>query len=184
MKKATIAGFIASILVTTGAAFADATDAALTTKGYVNEGLAFVYGVANSKASAESVTALTETVAGKADAADVTALTETVAGKADQSDLTTLSNAVNNEETGLATKASQADLTALQNQVDGLDIETYDNGTGIAIDDQNKIGLDLPDNPTSGAPYVYKPGTGWRELEVENSWNSTFLTNPNQNQQG
>ena len=61
MKKVAFFGFMASILMLSGAAFAADAEATLTTQGYVNDGLKALYKkINNEKADADTVYTKTE----------------------------------------------------------------------------------------------------------------------------
>ena len=111
MKKIAFSGFMASILMITGAAFAagETNTASLTTKGYVDKGLRDLYSAVGSKlgsgANGYDIDAKTLKVGGadvltsadiadKADVTTVTALSSAIADKADADDLTALSSTV------------------------------------------------------------------------------------------
>ena len=191
MKKTVFFGFMASMLIATGAALADS--AALTTQGYVNAGLKAVYkAVDDVKADKTTVDTLNDTVSTLSGV--ITDANSGLATRAAQADLTELANAVNNETTGLASKASAASVntltqtvnnkadsttvTALQQQVNNLsssvDGISYTGQAGIAVDnDTNTIGLQIEDYDASKV-YVYKNGA-WTALDV----NATFPDNYN-----
>ena len=86
-----------------------------------------------------------------------------------------LNNEIGDLQDQIDAKASQSDLTALQNKVNGLDGGTY-SGTEnmININEQNQIGLALPADVAEGSSYVYTAGSGWSELEVEDTWSPGF----------
>ena len=191
MKKAVFFGFMASMLIATGAALADS--AALTTQGYVNAGLKAVYkAVDEVKADKTTVNTLSGTVNTLSDV--ITDANSGLATKASQSDLNELANTVNDESTGLATKASASSVetltqtvsgkadsttvTALQQQVNNLsnsvDGIAYTGQGGIVVDNTaNTIGLQINDYDANKA-YVYKSGA-WVALDV----NATFPDNYN-----
>lgn len=135
MKKIAFSGFMASMLMVTGAAFAagETNTASLTTKGYVDAGLKAVYkAVDDVKADKTTVTALTSTVADKADASSVYTKTEIdeagfltsadISGKADADSVYTKTEI---DEAGFLTsadisgKADTATVTALTSTVAG-----------------------------------------------------------------
>ena len=159
MKTTAITGFIASILMATGVALAADNPTVLTTKNYVDSGLIAVYGTA-SAAEDQAAT----------NAGDISGLSSTV--ESHGTAIGTLSEIVGSvaEENGLA-----YDVDQLKSQVTGLGgSEITSAEDGIAISD-HKIKLALPAETTAGKPYVYKAGTGWTELGVQNTWTPNAL---------
>ncbi len=190
MKK--IAFTMASILVATGAAFAD-DHTTLTTKNYVDSGLRAVYQKAQTaetkadnaaSAAATNADAITniQTTLGDGETSglikDVNDLkaadyltADDIAGKADQSDLDTLSETVAGHTTA---------ISELQTQVNAIDTSTYTGEKGVAVDNTtHKVGLSVPAAAaTDGNPYVYKNGA-WVPLDVEDTWDASILTGGN-----
>ena len=162
MKKGFLYGLIASVSVFSIAAYADpvadADSSALTTKGYVDTGLKYVYDAI------------------KGDVGDV------------QGDITNLQNTVGNTDMGTNADTITGAISELNSAVQQLGTPNqYTDGDGIKVtpganqSDPSSIGLDLPSNPSAGS-YVYKidaNGDGtWAPIEVEDSWDPGFLTNP------
>lgn len=152
--KTLLFGAALSVLMSSVAFAADNNaDAKLTTRGYVDGGLSFVY---QKAADADT----------KAEAVDdrVDALVDVVGTDATtglQGDVADLKNKVNN-------------LPAAK---------TYTGGTGITVtpgqnDEPSTINLKL-DNPTTGANYVFQPadngGGSWVALSVENTWDEAAV---------
>ena len=186
MKRNFLCGLIASVSMISIGAYADpvpdASSAALTTKGYVDDGLKYVYKVA-SGISDGAVKSLQNIVGAPANGDNpATGLVGKV-GTAAEGD---------KPGTGLI-----GDVEALQKTVgdatDGLvkrvtDLENsngYTAGTGIKVtpgtgDNPSTIGLDV--TTSANTTYVFKTdangGGTWSEMEVADTWDPTFLTTP------
>lgn len=195
MNKKLLYSSIAFVSMIATAAYADPDPKAgvLTTQRYVDDGLAYVYGVANNAQT--DVDDLADIVNGHAadpehgiqassglvgdvtnlqtDVGDIqTALSD---GNGDLINVSTLKNTVGNNSSGLVKDVNDVknalsdgnggliNVGQLKNTVDTLDSLSTD---------------DLEENKT----YVLKTdanGEGsWSELETVNSWDPTFLTNP------
>lgn len=155
MKNIKLTGFMASLLMTTGVAFADEADASLTTKKYVDAGLRAVYQVADGAATdaatnASAITNLQSSVSEHADA--INQLGELVGSVA--------------EGEGLA-----YDVSVLQSTVNNLDGVAYSGTNGVTVSD-HQVGLDV--EAEEGNMYVYTT-EGWQPLPVENTWDSSIL---------
>ena len=216
MKKSVLYGLMTSLTVFSIAAYADpvadASSSALTTKGYVDTGLKYVYDaiqgdVTNVQGNITNLqTALSDGNGGLIDVGDLkdavgTAGSGNTPGTGLTGDIEALQDTIgtagsgNTPGTGLT-----GDIEALQTTVgdntSGLvkrvnDLESssvvYTAGDGIAVTaganqgDPATISLDLG-TTTANTTYVYKTdanGDGsWQALEVEDSWNPTFLTTP------
>ena len=213
MKKSMLYGLLTSLAVFSTVAYAnndpDASSSALTTKGYVDAGLEFVYGVANgtSNGAVKNLqNALSDGNGGLIDVSDLqdaigTAGNGNTPGTGLTGDIEALQDTIgtagsgNTPGTGLT-----GDIEALQDTVGdntgGLvkrvnDLENssivYTAGDGIAVTaganqgDPATISLDLG-TTAANTTYVYKTdanGDGsWQAMEVEDSWNPGFLTNP------
>ena len=167
MKKSMVCGLMMSVSMFSIAAYADNDDNALTTKKYVNDGLTFVYGVANG----------TENGA-------VKTLQQVVGQVADPEHSV--------EASGLAGALSDGNggwinVGTLKQTVDGLQTQTYNGGDGITVTqgtngNPGTIKVGLPNNAQNGAKYVFQSdgngGGTWTQMEVVNTWDSSFLTNP------
>ena len=152
MKKTALTGFMASMFVATGAAFAAEGDTALTTKKYVDDGLRAVYRRASdtyTKSEADSTFL-------KSDTAASTYLTQQSAAQI------------------------YATISAVEDAIEGTEYTADDNG-GVAIDNEDhKIGLDFGDQTVkSGVSYVYQDGV-FKELETVSEWNDSTLTQTSQ----
>jgi len=148
MKKVAFFGFMASILMLSGAAFAADTEATLTTQGYVNDGLKALYKkIDNDKADKTAL----------ADKADKSALD----AKADADTVYTKTEV----NTTFATKEE------LQGIVPGETYSAAQNG-GLKVNDDNEFGLNI-DSPVTDAMYVYKNGT-WSALVVKDTFPENF----------
>ncbi len=155
MKRNFLCGLIASVSMISIGAYADpvpdASSAALTTKGYVDDGLKYVYKVA-SGISDGAVKSLQNIVGNAADPAN------------------------NVEATGLVKRVTDLEKN-----------NGYTAGTGVVVtpgenDDPSKIGIAVPSNATNGTKYVFQAdgngGGTWQAMEVESTWDPTFLTIP------
>ncbi len=155
MKRNFLCGLIASVSMISIGAYADpvpdASSAALTTKGYVDDGLKYVYKVA-SGISDGAVKSLQNIVGNAADPAN------------------------NVEATGLVKRVTDLEKN-----------NGYTAGTGVVVtpgenDDPSTIGIAVPSNATNGTKYVFQAdgngGGTWQAMEVESTWDPTFLTIP------
>lgn len=162
MKSKTILfGAIMSVLATPAAFAAGETN--LTTRGYVDGGLSFVY--QKAAAAQDDVDSL-ESVVGN------------TASTGLRGDVATLQGNVTTLQTNVGTL--QGDVTNLKTQVENLPAaKTYTNGTGITIDQNDSIGLAMPANATNGTSYVFQSnGSGggtWTALSVENNWDASAV---------
>lgn len=186
MKKSMMCGLMMSVSLFSISAYAADGDNALTTKKYVNDGLSFVYGVANG----------TENGAVK----DIKAALSD--GNNGLINVGNLANAVGAKGTGGATGTGLAgEVQSLQNTIgdatNGLvkkvnDLEASSNvytaGTGVVVtpgenDDPTTIGIAVPSNAQNGAKYVFQSngagGGTWTQMEVADTWSSDFLTGGN-----
>ena len=189
MKKSMLYTLIASMSMTAFAAHAeDASTNALTSKGYVDDGLRYVYDVANGTkngAVKDIQTALSDGNGGLVDVGD---LADTVDDNATA--IGALETAVGDNNGGLVKDV--ADLkTTVGNASSGLvkrvnDLEqssiVYSAGDGIAVtpgatsSDPSTIGLNIS-NVQNNTTYVYKTnGSGvgtWQAMEVETTWSDS-----------
>lgn len=171
----------------------DASTSALTTKGYVDAGLKYVYDVAEGTENG-TVKTLKSTVGNAAlgtSAQTVTGaineLNTTINGDGVNSDglvgdVADLSDDVADLQDALGDgNGNLIDVSTLKETVDGLSANSAIDGanTGVRISDK-KIQLDVGN--ASNTTYVYKTdsnGNGtWQAMEVEDSWNPGFLTTP------
>jgi hypothetical protein len=154
MKKSVLWTLMASIsIVSASAAYADdpvsqpdATDAALTTKGYVDAGLQYVYKSAKDDAKA---------ISDKVGNTTMTTQADTVTGAINE--LKTAITNINNAQE--YTDGTGIEITKTQDgkNVVGLDLgETENNATYVFKTDANGVG-------------------SWQTVEVEDSWDSGFL---------
>lgn len=200
MKKIVFSGFMASILMMSGAAFADS--AALTTQGYVNDGLVALYKAVDlvkadktdlaAKADAEDLDELAGTVEDLADVVDTKANANTVytkteidgkgflteaaiSGKQDTiADLDDIKAGAAKGATALQPTANISSLTNDAGYLTSADVAVYEgaeNG-GIVVDANHKIAIDV-ENPQQNAMYVYKNGT-WSALNVNGTFPDEF----------
>lgn len=204
MKKKVLYSLMVSVSALSVAAYADpvpdATSSALTTKGYVDAGLKYVYDVANGTSNGavkDLQNALKDEsgnlidVSDLADAVDDNATAigalETAVGDANNglvkavadntSDISALETTVGNASSGLVKRVNDLESSSI----------VYTAGDGIAVtpganaSDPSTIGLNIS-NVQNNTTYVYKTnGSGvgtWQTMEVEDSWNPGFLTNP------
>ncbi len=175
-SKILLFGVTMSVLAT-HAAFA-ASEADLTTRGYVDGGLSFVY---KKAADADAKADAAQTAAEAADAKATTA-------QNDVADLKSVVGAAADGQTpatGLVGDVVelQGDVTDLQETVSGLQAasKTYTSGTGITVtagqgNAPSTINLDL-DNPTNGTSYVFQSdgngGGTWTALPaITGSWSA------------
>ncbi len=178
-NKKLLFGAALSVWMLTPCAFAadDNADAKLTTRGYVDSGLSFVY--QKAAAAQGDVDSLKTVVGAAADGQNAaTGLVGKVAG------LETVVGASSSEGLRGAVGTLQNDVTDLKTDVSTLQAasKTYTGGTGITVtagqgNASSTINLDLPANPTAGANYVFQSnGSGggtWTALSVENNWDAS-----------
>ena len=163
-SKILLFGVTMSVLAT-HAAFA-AGEADLTTRGYVDGGLSFVYKkAADADNKAEAADTKAEAVDDRVDALENVVGANASAGL--QGDVGTL----------------KTDVNTLQNTVSQLQTasKTYTSGTGITVtagqgNAPSTINLDL-DNPTNGTSYVFQSngngGGTWTALPaITGSWSA------------
>lgn len=219
MNKRVLYGLMASVSMFSIAAYADpapvadASNSALTTKGYVDTGLKYVYDsiqgdVNNVQGDITNLqTALSDGNGGLVDVSDLkdaigTAGAGNTPGTGLIGDVEALQDTIGDANGGLVKDVADntSDISALETTVGdntgGLvkrvnDLENssivYTAGDGIAVTaganqgDPATISLDLGTTSAS-TTYVYKTdanGVGtWQAMEVEDSWNPGFLTNP------
>jgi len=180
MKKSFVYGLVMSVSIFAINAYADpvadASSAAVTTKGYVDAGLKYVYDVATGE-SAGAVKTLQQNVSDLSEKIG-TKGTGGAAGTGLAGDVQSLEKTIGDTNSGLVKKVN--DLAASSN--------VYTAGDGIKVTeganegDPATIGIALPNNAANGVQYVFQSdgngGGSWVALEVENSWNPGFLTNP------
>ncbi|MBP5795028.1 MAG: hypothetical protein J6W41_03345 [Alphaproteobacteria bacterium] len=167
-NKKLLFGVALSVWMLTPCAFAadDNADAKLTTRGYVDSGLSFVY---QKAATADS----------KADVADAKA--EAVDDRVDTLESVVGATASDGLRGDVATL--QGNVSTLQTDVSTLQAasKTYTGGTGITVtagqgNNPSTINLNL-NNPTNGASYVFQSdgstGGSWVALSVENNWDAS-----------
>lgn len=191
MKKSFLYGLIASVSMVSFQAYADpvpdATSSALTTKGYVDAGLKYVYDVAEGTENG-TVKTLKNTIGNTAMGTSANTVTgainelnTTINGDGTTSD-GLVGDVANLQEALDDGTGNLVDVGALKQTVDGLSqnsaIDGANNGVRIS---NKKIQLDVGN--TGNTTYVYKTnelGTGgsWEALEVEDSWDPGFLTTP------
>lgn len=189
MNKKLMCGLVLSVSLFSISAYAADGDDALTTKKYVNDGLSFVYGVANGTENG-AVKTLKQQVGD-----NTTGLIKDVAG---------LQSAVGDGTTGLSkdvadlqetigdgtTTGLAKDVADLQETVSTLqsNSKTYNAGAGIKVtpgaieNDPSTISVKLPDGAQNGENYVFQAdsnGGTWTKMEVASEWNSSFLTGGN-----
>ena len=185
MNKKLMCGLVLSVSLFSISAYAADGDDALTTKKYVNDGLSFVYGVANGTADG-AVKTLKQQVGDSTtglikDVADVqNALSDGNNGLVNVGDL---ANAVGAKGTGGATGTGLAgEVQSLQNTVgdsntglrkDVADLQqtvstlqsnskTYNAGAGLEVTpgatdkDPSTISVKLPDGAQNGENYVFQ----------------------------
>lgn len=197
MKKSVLYSLMASVsMFSIGAYAEDASTSALTTKGYVDTGLKYVYDsikgdVTNVQGNITDIqNALSDGNGGLVDVGD---LADTVDDNATA--IGALETAVGNNSAGLVKDVADLKTTVGDNSA-GLvkrvnDLETssivYTAGDGIKVtpgatsSDPSTIELNI-NNAQNNTTYVYKTnGSGvgsWQAMEVEDSWNPGFLTTP------
>ena len=176
-----------SVLISSGAFAEDnATDnAKLTTRGYVDGGLSFVYqqataAEAKADAAQNDVDSLENVVGAAADGQNpATGLVGKVA------DLENVVGATENNGLRATVGTLQSDVSTLQTNVNNLQVasKTYTGGTGITVtpgadNNPSTINLNL-NNPTNGASYVFQSdgsnGGSWVALSVEDNWDSSAV---------
>lgn len=200
MKKTFLYSFVASVSLISIGAYADPVDAsssALTTKGYVDAGLKYVYDVANGTTDGPMKDLQDSLSDGNGGLINVGDLKDTVGtagvggnpGTGLTGAVEDLQGSIGNTAMGTTAETITGAISELNSAIDDLESasQVYDPGEGIKVTaganpgDASTIGLALPSNPTAGS-YVYKidaSGEGtWQALEVENSWNPGFLTTP------
>lgn len=171
MKKIMVFGFMVSILMGQMPAFAapgdeqqaDATAEALTTKGYVDAGLKYVYKNAANATYNGSVNYAEGTVGAEI---------KNIKNKANNP----AAGAYDNTESGLTADTIQGAIDELAGEIDNLPAgTTYEGGVGIAVDNNNHtVGLKGLTGATDNKTYVFKNGS-WQELKVEDEWKPDFL---------
>ena len=192
MKKKILYGLVASISMATAGAYAtDASDNAVTTKGYVDAGLKYVYKVANgiSDGAVKTLqTAVGTTSNGNTPGTGLAGAVETLqgtigakgtggaAGTGLAGDVQSLEQTIGDANSGLVQKVNSLEAAS----------KTYTAGDGIKVTpganegDPSTIGLDV--TTSANTTYVFKTdanGNGtWQALEVESTWDPNFLTTP------
>lgn len=153
MKRNFLCGLIASVSMISIGAYADpvpdASSAALTTKGYVDDGLKYVYKVASgiSDGAVKSLQNIVGNAADPANNVEATGLVKRV---------TDLENS-NGYTAGTGIKVTPG--TGDNPSTIGLDVTTSVNTTYVFKTDANGAGT-------------------WSEMEVADTWDPTFLTTP------
>ena len=169
MKKNFVCGLIASISMVSISAYADpvandASSSALTTKGYVDAGLQYVYDIANGTSNG-AVKTLQSAVG--------TAGVGETPGTGLIGDVEALQDTVGDANGGLVKRVTDLESTT-----------GYAAGTGVVVTpgengDPSTIGLNIG-TVQNNTTYVFKTdasGNGtWQAMEVEDSWNPSFLT--------
>lgn len=205
----TLIAFISMISFQAYATGEDADPSALTTKGYVDTGLKYVYdsikgdvnnvegditnlqnALGDGNGGLINVGNLQDDIDGLSD--DVDDLQTVVGSPADGNnpatgligtvgdansglvkDVNDLKTTVGNASSGLVKRVNELEA-ASQEYVEGTGIDISENAQG-----KNVVSLDLGTTQNS-TTYVFKTnaqGVGsWQALEVENSWDPTFLT--------
>ncbi len=186
MNKKLMCGLVLSVSLFSISAYAADGDDALTTKKYVNDGLSFVYKVANGTADG-AVKTLQQQVGNNTTGLikDVNDLKVTVGdGNTGLSkDVADVKGALSDGEGGLV------DVGALQETVSTLqsNSKTYNAGAGIEVtpgateNDPSTISVKLPEGAQNGENYVFQAnsnGGTWTKMEVADTWDPGFLTNP------
>lgn len=197
MKKKLLYSLIASMSMISIGAYAapgdDASTSALTTKGYVDAGLKYVYDVAEGTENGTVKTlkntvgnavlgTSAQTVTGAINELNTTINGDGVNSDGLVGDVADLSDDVADLQDALGDgNGNLIDVSTLKETVDGLSANSAIDGanTGVRISDK-KIQLDVGN--ASNTTYVYKTdsnGNGtWQAMEVEDSWNPGFLTTP------
>lgn len=196
MNKKLMCGLVLSVSLFSISAYAADGDDALTTKKYVNDGLSFVYGVANGTADG-AVKTLQATVGsatnGNTAGTGLIGRIEGLESAVGDGTTTGLIKDVNDlkETVGDGTTTGLAkDVADLQQTVSTLqsNSKTYNAGTGIEVtpgataNDPSTIGIALPNGAQNGENYVFQAnsnGGTWTKMEVASEWNSSFLTGGN-----
>ena len=170
MKKIMVFGFMVSILMGQMPAFAapgdeqqaDATAEALTTKGYVDAGLKYVYKNAANANYSDAVNYKAGTVGAEI---------KNIKNKANNP----AAGAYDNTDSGLTADTIQGAIDELAGEIDNLPTgTTYEGGVGIEVED-GKVGLKgVTASAAANKTYVFKDGS-WQELEVEKNWDPDFL---------
>ena len=199
-------GLVLSVSLFSISAYAADGDDALTTKKYVNDGLSFVYKVANGTADG-AVKTLQATVGSATNGntagtgligrieglesavgdgtttgliKDVNDLKETVGDGTTTGlakDVADLQETIGDTTSGLVKKVN--DLAASSN--------VYEAGAGLKVtpgateNDPSTISVKLPDGAQNGENYVFQAnsnGGTWTKMEVADTWDPGFLTNP------
>lgn len=182
MKKKILYGLVASLsMVSAGAYATDASENAVTTKGYVDAGLKYVYKVANGteNGAVKNINeALSDGNGGLINVGDLKVKigakgTGGAEGTGLAGDVQSLEKTIGDENSGLVKKVNTLAASS----------KTYDAGDGIKVTaganegDPATIGLDV--NTSANTTYVFKTdanGTGtWQALEVEDDWDEAFL---------
>ncbi|MFQ6759990.1 MAG: hypothetical protein ACLRFM_01125 [Alphaproteobacteria bacterium] len=173
MKSKTILfGATLSVLISS-AAFAEGA-ADLTTRGYVDGGLSFVY---QKAATADDKAVAAQTTATEAQN-DVDSLKTVVGATVNDG----LRGTVGTLQTNVGTLRD--DVDTLQGTVSSLQAasKTYTGGTGITVtpgqgNASSTINLNLPANATNNTNYVFQSdgngGGTWTALSVEDTWDAT-----------
>lgn len=185
MKKKLMCGLMLSVSLFSIAAYADEEDDKLTTKGYVNSGLQFVYDVATGKSNGtvknlqQSVNNMENALSdGNGGLIDVGNLAEQLgtagANETPGTGLTgkveALQTAVGNDSSGLVKEIADLKDTVGDNtkglvkKVNSLveSSKTYNAGAGIEVkagatdSDPSTIGIALPANAPDGTKYVFQ----------------------------
>lgn len=184
-NKKLLFGAALSVWMLTPCAFAadDNADAKLTTRGYVDSGLSFVYQKADAaETKADAADAKAVAVGGRVDTLESVVGNTVSTGL--RGDVATLQGNVGTLQTNVGTL--QGTVGTLQTDVNNLKTasKTYTGGTGITVtagqgNNPSTINLDLPANPTAGANYVFQSnGSGggtWTALSVEDTWDATAV---------
>jgi hypothetical protein len=185
MKKSLVCGFMISASIFSVAAYADPNDDALTTKKYVNDGLEYVYKVANgtSNGTVKNLqSALSDENGNLINVGDLadkvgTESVGNISGTGLTGAVEDLQNTVGDATKGLVKKVNDLENSS----------NVYNAGAGIVVTpgtsgNPSTIGIDVPTNASDGVTYVFQSdgngGGSWVALKVEDTWNPTFLTNP------
>ena len=192
MKKSVLYSLIASISMVSAGAYADpdASNSALTTKGYVDTGLKYVYDVATGASNGtvknlqNDVTNLQNAIGtagvgntpGTGLTGDVEALQDALDdGTGNLIDVSTLKDTVGDANGGLVKRVNELEA-ASQEYIEGTGIDISQDAQG-----KNVVSLDLG-TTQNNTTYVFKTDTNgngtWQAMEVEDSWNPGFLTTP------
>lgn len=190
MKKSVLYSLMASVsMFSIGAYAEDASTSALTTKGYVDTGLKYVYDsikgdVTNVQENITNIqNALSDGNGGLVDVGDLadtvgTAGSQGVQGTGLVGAVEALQDTVGNTTLTTSAPTVTGAINELKNAIDNSAIDGAN--TGIRINNK-KVQLDIS-NPSTNTTYVFKTdnnGNGtWQAMEVEDSWNPGFLTTP------